>query len=826
MKLLQCLITLFLLSSKLALAQQPVVDAAKLQLALKKLTVLGSVLYVAAHPDDENTSVLSYSANGRLLNTAYLSVTRGDGGQNLIGSEQSELMGVIRTQELLAARRIDGAKQFFTRAIDFGYSKSPDETLQIWDKKQILADVVWVIRKFRPDVIITRFPDNGDGGHGQHTASAILAQEAFKLAGDPAQFPEQLKYVDPWQPKRILWNAWLPAIQKRGLDPNTLVKLDIGDYNPLLGMSYTELAALSRSMHKSQGFGASGLRGETLNYFIHVDGDSAKTDLFEGINLTWSRATGGDKVGKLFERAYKEFNPENPSAILPVLLEAYSALDQVKDRYWVDVKKKELNDVIRACAGIWTEAIAQDFSAVPGSSVRIRAGIVNRSDFPITLTKIYWPHGPVIDVNKPLKRGQFMTVDSVSVLPVDHAYSQPYWLREAWAKGVFSVSDQTEIGKPENDPELEMRFELKFNGQSLVMTAPVLYRWTDRVDGESYRPFEIVLPVALQLNEKVFVFTDRLPKTIRVLLKAGIAGVSGDVKLNAPQGWKVTPDKIAFTLVNKHDETTVNFTVEPSEKSSDGVLSAVAETNMGKAANNMITISYPHIPKQTLFPRAEAKMIQLQNGKVVSKIGYIMGSGDDIPQYLAQMGYSVKLLSDDDLDNEDLSAYEAIIAGVRAYNTRPRIKQQQTRLLEYVNNGGTLLVQYNVVFGLDIKNLGPYPFKISNDRVTVEEAPMTAVNKNHPLLNFPNKISDNDFLNWVQERGLYFSNEWDSQYQTIFTCNDPGENAKAGSLLYAKYGKGIYMYTGISFFRQIPAGVPGAYRLLVNLISAGKNKLQ
>src|SRR5438034_1388040 len=366
------LIALLFFSVSVFAAQR---DAAELQLALKKLTVLGSALYVAAHPDDENTALIAYLANERLLRTGYLSMTRGDGGQNLIGDEKGELLGVLRTQELLAARRIDGGEQYFTRAIDFGYSKTPQETLAIWGHDTILADVVWNIRRFQPDVIITRFPTTGEGGHGHHTASAMLAVEAFKLAGDPTKFPDQLRYVNVWQPRRIFWNRF--SFRPIAPDDPSLAKslrLDIGTYNPLLGRAYTEIAAESRSQHKSQGFGAAERRGSILNYFDQLDGDPAQRDLFEGIDTSWSRLPGGEAVGKILQQASDEYDPRNPAKSLPLLVQAYSALDHLAaDDYVrmhklpvVAVKQRDVADAIHAPAELSMDVAATDSSIRPG----------------------------------------------------------------------------------------------------------------------------------------------------------------------------------------------------------------------------------------------------------------------------------------------------------------------------------------------------------------------------------------------------------------------------------------------------------------------------
>ena len=715
--------------------------------------------------------------------------------------------------------------QFFTRAIDFGYSKNPDETFNIWGKQKILSDVVWIIRKFRPDVIVTRFPGTGEGGHGHHTASAILAKEAFNLAGDPTAFPEQLKYVKTWQPKRLYWNAWLPILKNRNEDLSKLIKIDLGAYNPLLGKSYTEIAAESRSMHKSQGFGVSANRGEQINYFEYVEGDTAKNDLFDGIDLSWDRVKGGEKIGKILNEVEKEYNPENPSASIPKLLQAYSELNKLNDDYWVPLKKKELLDVIRSAAGIWIEALADDYSYTPGDSVKIKTGIVNRSDFPLTLKNVSIKYQSNSDkLNQNLSNNDFVHSEEKIKLPDNISYTQPYWLVNKPDKGTYDVEDQQMIGKPQNDPPLIADFTLSDGTTDFTLSVPVLFHWTDPVHGEEYRPIEITPAIAINFKEKLFLFPDNNSKTVSVNLISNKNRNNGNLKLKAPDGWKIEPENYYFSFDKKGEEKSFSFKVTPPENESDVILKAVAEINGKLISQGMVSIDYPHIPIQTVFPTAEAKLIRLNIKKKINNIGYVMGSGDVIPEYLQQLGYNVQLLSDEDLYTKALSKFDAIVMGVRAYNTRDRLAVDQQKLMNYVKDGGTLVVQYNTSFNLVVDNIGPYPITLSHDRITVEDAPISFVNPDDPLLNYPDKITQKDFEGWVQERGLYFANKWDDNYKALLEGNDPGESPLKGGLLYAKYGKGIFIYTGFSWFRQLPAGVPGAFRIFVNLISAKQNE--
>jgi LmbE family N-acetylglucosaminyl deacetylase len=825
------LLLFLLLAPTPARAQQPAPpDAAETELALRQLGVTGSVLYVGAHPDDENTALLAYLARGRGVRTAYLSLTRGDGGQNLLGTEKGEMLGLVRTQELLAARRIDGAEQFFTRAIDFGFSKSPAEAMRIWGHDEVLSDVVWIIRRFRPDVIITRFPTTGEGGHGHHTASAILAGEAFDAAGDPARFPEQLKYVEVWKPKRLLWNSFNFRPGEKPKDADKLLSVDVGEYSRLLGKSYTEIAAESRTMHKSQGQGTPSRRGSALNYFAHIKGEPATKDIFDGVDLTWHRIRNGDAVGQLLAEAAQKYDAANPQASLPLLIRAYTLLtgmetSKIPADPWVYEKRDKVGEVIRACAGLFVEATASEPYVTPGGQVKITTTLVNRSDFPLRLIDL----GPIgskpTEASAELKNNQPVTQEITQTTPTD--YSQPYWLREEPGKGLFTVKDQTLIGTPENAPPLDLYISIAAGegGDAFSFDAPVLFRWTDRVRGDLYRPVAVVPEVAVGVEQKTLVFPDRAAKQVRVTLKSNVAAATnGTLRLKLPAGWSASPAQVPVTLKGNGEEFKAEFSVTPPQGASVAELAAEFESGGKVFTRGMMEIDYPHIPRQTLFPAAEAKLVRVDLQRRGSLVGYIMGSGDEIPDALRQVGYDVQLLSDEDLAGADLSKFDAIITGVRSYNTRAALRQNQRGLLEYVERGGTLVVEYNTPDrSLEGVQLGPYPFKpVTDERVTDEDAAVTVLAPEDPILSSPNKITPADFDGWVQERGLYFAHEWDARYTPLFASHDPGEQDLKGSTLVARYGKGTYVFTSLSFFRQLPAGVPGAYRLFVNMISAGK----
>ncbi|UCE41469.1 MAG: PIG-L family deacetylase [Candidatus Aminicenantes bacterium] len=795
-------------------------DAGELQIALHKLAVLGSVLYVAAHPDDENTAALAYFSKGRKYRTAYLSFTRGDGGQNLIGPEKGAEIGIIRTQELLAARRIDGAEQFFTRAIDFGYSKTPAETLEFWGKEEILSDLVWVIRKFRPDVVISRFSTDGSSGHGHHTASGWLIKEAFHAASDPQKFPEQLEYAKPWAAKRLYWNSWRPREQ----ETQNLQRIDAGEYNPLLGKSYSEMAAESRSNHKSQGFGATGRRGIQYDYFRLIAGTPASIDPFDGIDTSWKRVPGSQKLESVLADVLESYDPRHPAKSIPGLLTVYEELTKLDETYWVSIKKEELLHVIQACAGLWIEAIAGDFAAAPGDKIEITTTIVNRSDFPFRIQKLGIP--PMIDeivLDRPLSSNAPQSAANVIEIPADFPISQPYWLKAEPKKGIFVVREQGIIGVPENAPSIVVKVFISANENVLEYSLPVLFRWRDRVDGELYRSFEIRPPVTMQVENKVNIFPNDQPKKIKVKMKSHSPNVSGQIWLKGGENWQISPDTIPFSITNKYEEQEFTFEVIPPKASDETVLTAEAEIDSKIMGRGLVEISYPHIHRQIYFPESRVRVVKLDVKRTGKMLGYIMGAGDEVAAGLRNLGFEVIELNDEMLENGEFSQFDAIITGIRAYNTRERLKHVQGKLLQYVENGGTLIVQYNVSRGMLIENVGPYPLTIGRDRVSMETAPVRILDPGHPLMNYPNRITPKDFEGWIQERGLYFASRWDEKYETVLSSHDTNETEKNGGLLYTRYGKGVFIYTGYSWFRQLPAGVPGAFRLFANMISAGKS---
>ena len=809
-------------------AQSPNVSSADILQKLHKLNTVGSVLYIAAHPDDENTRLLPYLTYERKLRTGYLSLTRGDGGQNLIGKEQGEPLGLIRTEELLAARRIDGAEQFFTRANDFGFSKNPEETFGFWNKDSILADVVWVIRNFKPDVIITRFPTTGEGGHGHHTASAILAIEAFTAAADPNRFPEQLKYTEVWQAKRIFWNTF--SFGTINTTSESQIKIDIGGYNPLLGKSYGELASENRSMHKSQGFGTAKTRGQTIEYFKQLGGDSVSKDIFEKINISWNRFPAAAKLSKSLDKIIAKYNAQQPQLIVPDLVAFYKQLQALNEsdanlRSWKKYALKETEELLLASSGLWMEAYAADYIAIPGNDLATTVQIISRNKSLVTVNGIRY-------INQDsaftliLKPNELYTFKHIGKLPKDYPYSNPYWLNQKHSLGLYTVSNPLLIGKPENDPAASVVFTVTIDNLQLSVTRPVVYKYTDPVKGEIYRPLEILPAATVNIAERVYVFNDTLPKNISFVVKANTANVSGTLDWQLPAGWKATSLNNSFKLNVKGDEALITVSIQPSATSLSGKISTFIKVNDETLTKGITRIEYDHIPYQFILTDAEATIVHLDLRTAGKNIGYIPGAGDDVVACLKQVGYNVTILTDDLLDKGDLKQYNAIVAGIRAYNTNDRLQVYYKTLMQYVEQGGNLVVQYNTNnrIGPLLAKIGPYPFTISRERVTDEQAEVRILQPTHAVFQYPNKITSTDFNGWIQERGIYFATEADAHYQSMLSLNDPNEKPNEGSLIVTPYGKGNFVYTGLVFFRELPAGIPGAYRLFVNLLSIPENK--
>ncbi|MGV8814069.1 MAG: PIG-L family deacetylase [Gelidibacter sp.] len=801
--------------------------------SIEKLNFLGSVLYVAAHPDDENTKLISHMANAVKARTAYLSLTRGDGGQNLIGTELGDLLGVIRTQELLAARKIDGGEQLFTRANDFGYSKHPDETLAIWNEDEVLSDVVWAIRKFQPDIIINRFDHRSAGStHGHHTSSALLSMEAFDLASDKSKFPNQLKSVDVWQAKREFFNTswWFYGSQEKfeAADKTGQFAVEVGDFYPALGLSNPEIAALSRSAHKSQGFGNTGTRGSETEYLELVKGDMPKdkNNIFDDIDTSWNRVKGGKPIGILLKEVQDNYDFKNPSASLPKLIEAYKLIQKIDNSHWKTIKSEDLKNVIAACMGLYLEVAANSNTATPNGKVDLNLEAINRSAQDIKLISIVLSDGTNLKKNTDLKFNQSQRFKSQINIAASASYSTPYWLNNKGTLGMYNVDQQNLIGLPETPRNITATFNISMHGEILSYTRPVIYKTNDPVKGEVYKPFEIVPEVSAYISEPVIIFADDQQKDIQVIVKANRENLEGFVQLAHPKGWNVYPEKQNVAILHKGQEQTLVFTVIPPKNQSEGLLSPMVHIGKEIYTKKIVEINYDHIPFQTVLLPNESKIVRLDIKKRGENIGYIEGAGDLVPESLRQIGYNVVIIKPENITAETLNRFDAIVVGIRAYNTVDALKFKQKQLFDFVEQGGNLVVQYNTNAGIIVDQLAPYPLQLSRDRVTNENAEVKFLNPNSELLNYPNKITQKDFEGWVQERGLYFPNKWSKEFTPVLSMHDEGESPQEGSLLIAKYGKGHYIYTGLSFFREFPEGVAGAFRLFANMLSVGKESIK
>lgn len=825
MKNIFCFISLFLCFTQASMAQRPPTStAADIALELQALQVLGNVLYLAAHPDDENTRLIAYLNNEAQYRTAYLSLTRGDGGQNLIGPEIRERLGIIRTQELLQARRTDGGEQFFSRANDFGYSKHPDETFAIWEREQVLSDVVYVIRTFKPDVIITRFNTEAGTTHGHHTASAILAEEAFKAAADPSRFPEQLKSIETWQVERLLWNtsSWFYR-DRADFDTSELIKVNVGAYNPLLGKSYTEIAAESRSMHKSQGFGAPLLRGSSTEYLKPVMGSKAEEHLFEGIETSWSRVDGGEKVGNSISNVIEAFDMQDPAAIVPELLVIYQQMQAIPEHPFKQQKLQEVKELISACLGLYLEVAAQEHSAAPGDSVTLIVEAINRSEMSVMLQQLCIPGlQQSLIKNEDLKVNIGLSEQATIALPDTMPVSQPYWLGKKPLQGMFQLEDERNVGRAENKPTLVADFKLQVEGVPLAFQLPVVFKYTEPAEGEIYQPFIIIPPVAVNTKQDKLLFSDGEAKELKIDVLAGKDQVTGKLQLKLPAGWISKPASYEYNLPQKGSSQSFRFLIEAPENPDEQTLQAEATYQGRTYTRGMEQINYKHIPSQVIFPEAEVKLVKMQLEKKGERIAYLPGAGDEVPQNLQQVGYQVDILQPQELELSSLQQYDAVVLGIRAFNTLEELKFRKKTLESYARKGGTVVIQYNTSHSLVDEEITPHRLQLSRKRVTSEDAPVSILRPEHPVFQGPNKITARDFEGWVQERGLYFADEWSDEWTPLLASHDPDEEPLKGGLLVSKVGEGYYVYTSYSWFRQLPAGVPGAFRLFVNLLSLGK----
>ncbi len=759
-------------------------NAASIYAGIKKLGVMGSVLYIAAHPDDENNSFLPYLTKEKNYRTAYLSLTRGDGGQNLIGKEQGIELGLIRTQELLAARRIDGAEQYFSTAYEFGFSKSADEALTIWDHQKVLSDVVWIIRQFQPDIIITRFPGDARAGHGHHAASAIIANEAYIAAADPNRFPEQLKMgVTVWKAKRILWNTF--NFGSVNTTNNNQFKLEVGGYNVIEGKSYGEIGAEARTMHKSQGEGRPRRRGASYEFFETTGGDAPVNDLMDGIDIGWSRL-GAASLQTELNNILKQFQIDQPAVIVPSLVSLYTKVNSLPNSVWKNYQLQQIQSLIKDAAGIFIEASTQKSQVIPGETIGVQLLINQRSAANTQLVKISLPAKDSM-LQKVLSNNQNTIIDYSFKVDASTAISQPYWLVQPKTEGMFMVNDYSFIGKAENDPAFTITAHLNIEGVDFSFVQPIQYKFTDPTKGDVYQPIAVIPSKETKYDKEVYLM--RFSK----------------------------PIEISYQQID-HQGATVQKTAWV--KNANESLPTSSKDIYRK------TIQYDHIPSLNYFTTASTKVVPINIISKKATVGYIDGAGDKLPEALSELGYQVVLLKAADITKSNLANLDAIVVGIRAYNMFEWITEKNDLINEYIQQGGNYIVQYlksNQV-GINKVKVGPYAFSVnSSRRVTQENVPVDFVLPNHPVLNTPNKISKDDFAHWVQERSTYQAENIDSHFEMPLSMHDANEPASNGSLLIAPYGKGNMVYASITLFRQLPAGNPGAYKLLANLVELPKH---
>lgn len=808
-----------------------------IQHRMQELGVLGSVLYLAAHPDDENTRLISYLSNGVQARTGYLSLTRGDGGQNLIGPELGDGLGVLRTQELLQARRIDGGEQFFTRAVDFGYSKNPEETLGKWGRREVLADVVRVLRTFRPDVIVTRFATDGSGGHGHHTASALLAQEAFDVAADPSAFPEQIaEGLKPWQAKRLFFNAstwWNRDLaSKVEEDPSHWVKVDVGGFDPLLGASYNELAGRSRSQHKSQGFGSSLARGSQLEY-LRLDKGAAleRSDIFDGVAADWSRVEGGGRVAGLVEELIAGFDPSGPEHSFGKLSELISVLEDLEQQLpsgetahtWVRHHLAGARELALQVGGTVLEVQAASPTVARGDEVGVvLTGMQRSAGSFFELDQLEAPLAQSHSIAQPLPWNEALDVELLRKVEADAAIDQPYWLAAPHGT-LYDPVGSGHLGiEPASRSRSMYRARLALaNGRFLDVERPLMHTWVERVDGQRTRP-AVITPVASIVPLEPVVLVREEGVTVAVEVESLTDALDGQLEVDAPRGWTVEGPAPKVLGLAHGDLTRFEIRLRRTETAEAGLLRFALTGSKGRANQTMHVIDYPHILPQVWYSPAQVKLVPVEVKLPVANVGYIKGAGDDLPHAMQRLGLQVEFIDPASAEAGELARFDAIVVGIRAYNAVPAMARVQAMLMDYVHSGGTVLVQYNTAsrdMVLDPQTIGPYPFSLTRGRVTVEEAHAKLLDPQHALLNVPNQIGQADFDGWVQERGLYFAGERDARYESLISWSDPGEAPLDGALITCEYGAGRFTYTGISLFRQLPAGVPGAYRLLANLLA-------
>lgn len=589
------------------------------------------------------------------------------------------------------------------------------------------------------------------------------------------------------------------------------------------------MASIASSQHLSQGFGRLSSRGSQNEYLEFLKGSPAEqNNLFAGIDTSWKRVKGGAAIGAILSKMEQNFNFKDPSVHLPELLKALKLIRELDDEYWRSYKTQQITRLIEGCAGLFTEAITKSPTAVPGESLSVDLQAINRSGVTVKINSVtLYPSEATTKVNEILKSNTPYNIPITLKVPENATPSTPYWLNKKSTLGMYSAPESL-IGLPETPEAVTAHIELEIEGVKLALQKPLTYKYAEPDKGELYQPFEIVPAVTTTLADKVYIFNEGKGKHIPITVEAHTAGINGTLSLQLPEGWQSNPEQIDVKIADKGITKTYYMEVIPPAGESTGTLTPVISLGNASYDKQLATIDYPHIQRQLVLLPSEARVVRLNIAKAGQNIGYIMGAGDAIPESLKQIGYVVIPIKPEEITPANLEGFDAIVTGIRAYNVlEEEMRNKQQFLIDYVAHGGTLVVQYNTAGrrGLNIPNLAPYKLNLSRTRVTNENSPVTLLAPDHPVLNYPNKIGADDFKGWVQERGLYFPGEWGEEFTPVLSMNDPGEAPANGSLLVAPYGKGYYAYTGLSFFRELPAGVPGAYKIFANILSLGKDSL-
>jgi LmbE family N-acetylglucosaminyl deacetylase len=817
--------------------------------ALKRLDVVASVLHTGAHPDDENSALLAWLSRGQGVRTAYLSATRGDGGQNLLGPELFEALGVIRTEELLAARRFDHAQQFFTPNYEFGFSKTSDETFQKWGHEQVLGDFVRVIRQFKPEIIISAFTGTPQDGHGHHQVAGIITQEAFKVAADPSRFPE---YGKPWQAKKLYLGA-------RG-NGQAGVTVNVGEFDQALGRSYAEIAAEGRSQHRSQAQGTlqeKGPRTAGIRLVQKTVDVADNADLFAGVlyklpdlarldaGITADLTDLEQRVTNIRQKA----SLTKPSDLLPDLVAALGQLRKVRAKstnehvqFLLQQKESDFEEAARLSAGLVLDVVASDDTVIPNQEFNLTASVINGGPYEFATVRATMDLPSGWDGTYQGSMGSLMPGQRIDQrykikVSANPDFTQPYWLREPRKGDRFVWPAGSAVNMPFDPPLLMTRAEIDYNGVAIGMTQPAEFRRRDEMLGEVRSQVKAVPALSVRISPDIAVIplAGARQKEFTVTVEnQNTAAADAEVRLVTPSGWTAAPPTRIVKFTRQGEKATVQFTVTAPATAGDFKVQAIAKSGSQEFKTGYTAIAYPHIETRYIYSPAESKVEVFDVKTRITSAGYVEGAGDTVPDALRQLGVNVTMLSPQDLAVGDLSRFPVIVMGIRAYGVREDVRANNNRLMEYVANGGTLIVQYNRRGETGNFQIGPYPFTINdNGRVTDEDAAVKILQPANPAFNAPNKIGESDFSGWVQERGNYFlctardvtarvqncARTWDPQYVPLLESADPGEMPNQGGMIIAKYGKGLWVYTGYGFFRQLPAGVKGAYRLFANLVS-------